>query len=976
MSDYRNTPLWNGRLPLEERLDYLIRELTLEEKIASLTTGCPDVERLGIRYTYLGGEAAHGIEARHDQAFSPGEPEPTTSLTQPIGMSGSFDRELIKECGRVVGEEARALFTRGSKGGLCRWAPTVDMERDARWGRTEEAYGEDPCLAGEMAGGYIQGMRGTHPFYLQCGATLKHFYANNVEKDRTRISSSIDLRNKYEYYLEPFRKAVEYGAEAVMTSYNEINGIPAIVNSEIQKLLKDTWGLPGHVVCDGGDFQQTVKDHQYFASHAETLAYGLKAGVDGFTDDGNVVAEAAREALKRGLITQEDIDRSVRNSFRTRIRMGLFDCEGRCPYNGMGEEYINSREHQEIALQMAKESVVLLKNQNGMLPLKPEKISSLAVIGPLADVWYKDWYCGIPPYSVTPLAGIINAYPDAKVTFESGLYDICLICNGRYVGTDEDGRLKLSDQEHAQRFQFTDWGCGSTTLRAGSNGLLVTLEEDSNLLRACKQEAFSWVIRESFRFTDMETGSVDVDVTDRKREYHLDSWDGQKVFVQENGYLTAGSGDGLTGAVFEIEIAGDGLAAAVAAARDADYVIAVIGSNPVINSKEEIDRTTLQLPPAQQRLMEELISVNPDTVAVLITNYPYSIRRIQEKAPAILYCASGSQELGNGIASVLSGETSPAGRLPMTWHLSDADLPAMQDYDIIKGNRTYQYFEKEVLYPFGHGLSYTEFAYGKMKLEAADGGIRVTLPLTNAGDMASDEVVQIYVHKEGSRVRRPISQLKAFERVKGMRPGETRIVTFTIKYEDLTYFDVISRKMLLEEGDYLFLAGASSRDIRQRESIFVKGGKAPERDPFALTKAEQYDDYDNCFIHRGAKGHTTADNTCIIPGKAGDAPDIVKQNGEAKESCRLDYRDFAFGKIPQKVILRICGVEAGKILLSCKRKGGSAGLPCRIMAEKSRDLEFITAETKLPEGFIGEAGVYDLTIRIKGKIKLAEFWFE
>lgn len=186
MDNYLNTPLWDHRLPVEERLTYLLEELTLEEKIACLTTGCPDIGRLGIKASFMGGEAAHGIEARHDQAFNKGEPEPTTSFTQPIGMSASFDRELIRECGRCVGEEARALFTRNGSGGLCRWAPTIDMERDPRWGRTEEAYGEDPYLTGEMASAYIQGMKGNDPFYIRCGATLKHFYANNVEKTGLR----------------------------------------------------------------------------------------------------------------------------------------------------------------------------------------------------------------------------------------------------------------------------------------------------------------------------------------------------------------------------------------------------------------------------------------------------------------------------------------------------------------------------------------------------------------------------------------------------------------------------------------------------------------------------------------------------------------------------------------------------------------------------------------------------------------------
>jgi len=717
MENYKNTPLWNNELPIEERLDYLVGALTLEEKMQCLTTRCPDVERLGILASHMGGEAAHGIEARHDQAFNAGEPEPTTSFTQPIGMSGSFDRELIKECGRAVGEEARALFTRSGKGGLCRWAPTVDMERDPRWGRTEEAYGEDPYLAGEMSSAYIQGMKGDHPFYIQCGASLKHFYANNVEQDRIRISSSVDGRNKYEYYLEPFRKAIEEGgAEAIMTSYNEINGVPAILNPEVQELLKDTYGLPGHVVCDGGDFQQTVFDHKYFESHAETLAYALKAGVDCMTDNGEVVYAAAKEALEKGLITEEDINRSVRNSFRTRIRLGFFDDKGECPYTGMGEEYVNNEEHKALSAKMAENAVVLLKNEGNILPIKPEDTKSLAVIGPMADVWYKDWYSGVPPYAVTPLAGIKNCFADTSVSYESGLYDIYLTCNGKYVGLDENSRLYLTDKEQAEVFRFTDWGCGSTTLQAVSNGMFVTLEEGSYLVKADKKETFGWFVRESFRFIHTETGSVDV-CPESGASYYLNSWNGRKMTIDENGYLVViktdeiavGEGDDAKlgrkchavfkgeAAVFGMEVVTNGIADAVNAAKIAEKAVVIIGSNPVINSKEEIDRSTISLPPAQQRLVDEVFAANPDTVVVMVTNYPYSICKLQETVPGILYTPSGSQELGYGIASVLSGKVSPAARLNMTWYLSDEDLPEINDYDIIQGKRTYQYFDGKVL---------------------------------------------------------------------------------------------------------------------------------------------------------------------------------------------------------------------------------------------------------------------------------------
>lgn len=966
MEDYKNTPLWKNELPLEERLNYLLKEMTLEEKIKCLTTGCPDIERLGIKATYMGGEAAHGIEARHDQAFNAGEPEPTTSFTQPIGMSSSFDRELIKECGRAVGEEARALFKRNGGGGLCRWAPTVDMGRDPRWGRTEEAYGEDPYLTGEMASAYIKGMKGNHPFYLQCGATLKHFYANNVEKDRIKISSSLDERNKYEYYLEPFRKAIEEGgAEAVMTSYNEINGVPAIVNGEVQSLLKDKWGLPGHVVCDGGDFGQTVNDHKYFESHAQTLAYGLMAGIDCFTDKAGLVYEAAGEAIEKGLITEADIDKSIRNSFRTRIRLGFFDAKGDCPYSQMGEEYINNEDHQKIGRKMARESVVLLKNEDNMLPLLPGETKSIAVVGPLADVWYKDWYCGIPPYHVSVLEGIRNAYPETEITYHSGLSEIRLKCRGRYVGLGKDNRLCLLEETAAETFIFTDWGCGSMTLLAKSNGRFVTLEEETEQIKAVKEEAFGWFIRESWNLMELSGGVAERN-QGRGDVCSLVSWNGKSVSVDGDGYLTVADGEEAAG--FETEIVTDGISEAVKLAQKAEKVIAVLGCNPVINSKEEIDRTTLALAPAQQRLAESLQKANPETAVVLLTNYPYAINGLQKDCKAILCSASGSQELGSGIADVISGKEAPAGRLPMTWYKSEADLPDMQDYDIIKGRRTYQYFEGEVLYPFGYGLSYTKFFYGAMDIERVGDKIEIKIPVTNTGDCTADEVVQLYVHKETSRVRQPRLQLKGFERLKRIKPDEVRTAEFEISLEELKFYDVISRSMVLEEAGYTFMAGASSADIRSKKNHFIEGEKIAARNPYEITRAVQYDDYENCFIHRGTSSHSVVGATCIIPGKPGDAPN--EETGTEKEKCILYYRDFVFGMRPENVRLKICGVESGKIYISCGDRKAIA------LVEKSSRLTFEEIKIALPPEFVQCNTSQEVRVEINGKIKLAWFCFE
>lgn len=1000
MGTGKDFALWNNALSVEERLDAVISELTLEEKLHCLTTGIPDIDRLGIKASYVGGEAAHGIQARHDQAFDAGEPEPTTSFTQPIGMSGSFDTELIHECGRVTGEEARALYKRNNGGSLCRWAPTIDMERDPRWGRTEEAYGEDPCLTGKMASAYIQGMKGDDPFYIRCAATLKHFYANNVEKDRVSVSSSIDERNKHEYYLEPFRKAItEGGAEAVMTSYNEINGVPAVVNHEVQDLLKDEWKLPGHVVCDGGDFQQTVQFHHYFATHAESLAYGLKAGIDAFTDDPEVVYRAAKDAYEQGLITEEDIDRALRNSFRTRIHLGLFDGNGDCPYSEMGEEYVNSTEHQEICRKMAEESVVLLKNE-GILPWNSGEASpedgesltnrpdqkepgSITVVGPLSDVWYKDWYSGVPPYAVTPVEGIRREFPEAEVTCHSGLSKLQLSVDGKYVALDADNRLYLGEKEQAETFLYTDWGCGNTTLQAMSNGCFVILEEGSYLITASSKEAFHWFIREQWNFREEPDGT-----------YFLDSWNGRQVTVDADGYLVVikngdvavGEGDdeklGLVSHAvsegdpvsFRMEVMEDGLKEALKLVQKAEKTVVVLGSNPVINSKEEIDRTTLALPPAQQHLADEVLKANPDAVIVLVTNYPYSIVDLNANAKAILYTASGSQELGTGIAAVLSGRVNPAARLPMTWYQADEDLPDINDYDIIKGKRTYQYFDGKVLYPFGYGLSYTGFRYEEMQTEEKEDEIIVRLSVTNTGDVKGDEVVQLYVHKEDSRVVRPIRQLKDFVRVKDLAPGETRTVTLSVKKEELRYFDVISGQMLLEDGGYLLEAGASSVDIRQKQEILLKGQKAGVRDPFAATEAIRYDDYENCFIHKGTFGHAEHGETCLIPGRPGEAPDEVKSTPDGKVKGELVYRDFLFKKQAVKFSFTACVLEEARIRVLSEDENHKTVLVDQILAlpgtKSFRNYEAVL-EGQIPEISMAKT----ITIQLMGKVKLKEFRF-
>lgn len=949
--DFYRTPLWDSSLPIEERLDFLLQEMTKEEKLKCLTTGCIDIPRLGIRAFSHGGEAAHGIEARHDQAFNKGEPEPTTAFSQPIGMSASWDRELLKEIGTAVGNEARVLHQKNPTGGLCRWAPTVDMERDPRWGRNEESYGEDPFLTGEMAGAYIRGMKGDDPFYLRCGATLKHFYANNQEKDRISTSSSVDPRNKWEYYLEPFRRAIHAGAEAVMTSYNEINGVPAIVNPEVQEVLKDTLHLPGHVVCDGGDMQQTVTDHHFFRTHAETVAEGLKAGIDCFTDDKDVVEAAAKEAVEKGLVGWEEIDRAIRNSFRTRIRLGLYDRDKENPYRDIPEEVLNSEKHRELARRVVQESAVLLKNDDHFLPL--EKGKKIAVAGPWADVWYKDWYCGIPPYSVTIKEGIQNAGMAEEVRCFDGYDRIRIRTANGWLGVQENGAVTEGAETEAEQFRLEDWGNGQYLLFSEKHGRYLTVSEEQNVSVTSK-EAFGWFIREAVHMEVQADGSV-----------RLKSWEDRPLVISGEKRMACVSQEEARmlpeeAGTYRIETVTDGTKELRRLAKWADVVIYAAGCNPVINSKEEIDRPDIELPGHQKRQLSAAAEENGKTLFLLVSNYPYALETERELVPAILQCASGSQEIGNGLADLIFGKVSPAGRLPMTWNRESEALPPMEEYDIIRGKRTYQYADQNVRYPFGYGLSFTEFSYRQLETSLSespkngDGYLKASLLVKNEGSVTGDEVVQIYTRQNDSRAVRPIRQLRAFERVRSLAPGEERKVTFEIPLEDLRYYDVVTGQMVLETGSYTVSAGASSEDLRLSETVWIEGETIPARNPYAAVRADHYDDCSGSFLYQGHE------KKCAVYAK--------------EKTALLEYRDLMFEETPRKLRVLLQGQGSGTLrVLAGEQKELLAEVTCenggkpvwKEIPLKSRVVENLPRKEK--------ATVW---LELCGTVGIAEFYFD
>ncbi|WP_413376050.1 glycoside hydrolase family 3 C-terminal domain-containing protein [Alkalihalobacillus sp. 1P02AB] len=829
-------PFQNTELLIEERVRDLVNRFTLDEKIELMMQHQPEIKRLGVKAHKQGTEAAHGIAWLGEATVFP----------QNIGLSSTWNPNLMKKIGTVIGDEARVFYQRNpSKHGLTLWAPTVDMERDPRWGRTEEAYGEDPELTGQLTTELVKGMQGDDPVYLKSVATLKHFLGNNNEINRGECSASIDPRNMHEYYLKAFKPAIVEGkAKSIMTAYNSINGTPALLHPYVEKVVKQEWGMDGFIVSDAGDVVGIVNEHKYYETYSEALADTIKSGIDSITDDVEISIQAMKEALYKGLLVEADLDKALINTFKVRFRLGEFD-EERNPYASVSESKLLAKEHKQLSYQAAQEQVVLLKN-DGLLPLNKRATESIAVIGPLADDVQVDWYSGTPSYRVTALEGIKNKLENKKVTHKSGnpLIRIRTAQTGSYLGVNQSFNHALVANckvEEAEVFEWTDWGWGSQTLKSLSTGKFLTIDE--GMITATADEARGWFVKESFQLIESSEGV-----------YSLQSWDDKRVVISAAQSLVVQEHEQElveSQAHFEIDVLEDGIEEAVKAAADQDYAVVVLGNNPFINGKECVDREDIILPPEQEKLLQAVKQVNSNTIAVLVSSYPYALNWANENLGGIMYTSHAGPELGNAVADVLFGDYIPAGRLSMTWYRSVEQLPDIMDYDIIKGKRTYQYFEGDVLYPFGHGLSYTTFNYSNFQvsettLTSAD-KVKVTISIENTGKFAGDEVVQLYGRAERSRVKRPLKTLLDFTRVH-LQSGEKKQVEFTVPISKLEFWDVTQERYCVENGVYSLMIGSSSKNIACCTEIHVDGDKIPARNLHDGVYAFNYDDYENVII--------------------------------------------------------------------------------------------------------------------------------
>lgn len=953
-------PFRNPDLPLDERIDDLMGRLTLDEKLSLLHQSQAAIPRLGIPYFKAGTEALHGVAWSNDVNGDWEQVLATeaTVFPQAVGLASTWNPDLIEDVGSVVGDELRAYNSMNPElWGLQVWAPVVDLLRDPRWGRNEEGYSEDPLLTGAISTAYGRGLSGDHPEYLKVAPVLKHFYGYNNETDRSLTSSNLPPRVKREYVWPAFRSAIEAdAATGVMGSYNLVNGRPTHVDPSIDDVVRSWTDKELYNVSDAWGPRALVEAQEYFDEHDKAYAAMLKAGLDGFTVDGSdagPTVEFLKSALDEGHLTVDEVDESVRRVLSIRFRLGQFDPDGG-PYADIGPDVLDQPEHRELNRAAAEEALVLLDNADNVLPLDPETMNDVAVVGPLHDTLFSDWYGGEMPYQVTPLTGIADRLGgDAEVTGVEALDRVRLkdTSTGRYLtatGTSTGDRVTASGGEpgDAAEWDVNEWMADYATLRNAGNGRYLT--GDGGAYHTASQEPGGWYVPQQFRLEEQEDGTFLIQYVGF--DTNEDWWwiPEHYLTVSDDGAVGTGSKD--EAARFEREVVRSGVDAAVEASADADAAVVVVGSQPFVYGREIHDRETLALGGSQQKLVEAVTRANPNTVVVLETSYPTTM---DVDADTVLWTTHAGSETGNAVAAALFGETNPGGRLTQTWYDGTEDLPSILDYDIINSGMTYMYYDGTPLYPFGHGLSYTTFEYSNLrtngKAAGGNGRIRVSVDVTNTGERAGDEVVQLYTSQQTSRTTVPERLLRDFERV-SLEPGETTTVRFELRVPDLARWDVTRETWVVERSDYDLLVGASSADIRQSTTLRVNGETIPPRDLSETTRAENFDGYSGIELVDESPEQGTA--------------------VEGGDGAWLEFADADLGRRPHEFTARVANAGADDGTIEVRLDSPSGPLAGRVTVGSTGDVySYATVSTSLAEAH----GRRDVYLVFDSDVRLATF---
>lgn len=821
-------PFRNTTLPTDERVNDLISRMTLKEKADQLLYTAPAISRLGIPSYNWWNEALHGV-ARAGYA---------TVFPQSITIANSWDETLMLSVANAISDEARAKYhefqRRGKTGiyqGLTFWSPNINIFRDPRWGRGHETYGEDPFLTGRMGLEFVRGMQGDDPKYLKTVATAKHFAVHSgpepLRHSFNAKVSEVDLR---ETYLPAFRTlVVDAGVYSVMGAYNMFRDYPCCANPILYGILRNEWGFKGYIVSDCWAISDFYKFTKFAKDPAEAAAQAVKAGTD--LECGSDYKNLT-EAVSRGLLSEADINLAVKRVFTARFRLGMFDPDIMVPY-AQTPFFVNCSDYNNtLSREAAQKSIVLLKNDRNILPLKKD-IKTIAVIGPNADNFEAliGNYNGIPKNPVTVLKGIKSkVLPYTKILYAEGSDLAAGIHNlnpipSRYFVTD-DGRQGVVGEYYNNREM---------------KGAPVFTRIDDNINFYWEHLSPRYDMPDD-NFGVKWTGWLVPPVTGT---YALGSWgssgydvylDGKKVISSMNehsAFHIEVPAKFVAGKKYKIEVlyknfAGDAdmkllwtpprpdlMGQAVNAAKEADAVILVLGLSQRLEGEEMPikidgfsggDRTNLNLPAVQEQLLEAVAATGKPVIVVLNSGGALSINKAQEKAAAIILAGYGGQQGGNAVADVLFGDYNPGGRLPVTYYKSIDQIPAFENYDM--AGKTYRFFTQEPLYPFGYGLSYTSFTYSNLTIpQSAKGGedVKVKVTVTNSGKLSGEEVVELYITDEKASTQRPIRELEGFKRI-SLKPGESREVEFTLVPRQ---FSIINNKekRVIEPGYFTISVG-------------------------------------------------------------------------------------------------------------------------------------------------------------------------
>ena len=802
-----NAPWFDVSLPVAQRAEDLVSQMTLEEKGQQMVNRASAIPRLAVPAYNWWSEALHGAVIRSRATVFP----------EPVGLAATFDPALVHEMATVISTEARVEYNmelrQNLHAGLDFWSPNINIFRDPRWGRGQETYGEDPFLTSRFGVAFVTGMQGNDPHYIKVVATPKHYVVHSgPEPTRHEMDVKVSRHDQEDTYLPAFRAAIVEGkAESAMCAYNRINGQPACANDFLlTDTLRGAWAFKGYMTSDCGAIRDIYHGHHFTDSLAAAVAVSLKHGVDidcaDFGEGPETGAKAYSDAVAQGLVPQAVMDESLKRLFTARIKLGMLDPPDMVPWSKLPDSELDSEAHRALALRAARESMVLLKN-NGLLPLKPT-VKRIAVVGPLADqvpVLLGN-YNNLPSRAVTALAGIKAAFPGAAITYVPGTNFLRPLdpipasvlktpdgqtgVKGEYFASSDLSGDALVSKIYPQ-LDFTLRSAGLTPDAPDSNsarftGILTPDEGGSYEIGLATPNTRLWL---DDKLVVDNTVNQNTQRAPKTMEMQLNKGQSYSLRVEQ----TPSRGTAVR--LVWRHIIANPQVDAIAAAKNADVVIAVVGITSQLEGEEMNvnlpgfkggDRTSLDLPKDEEELLEAMKSTGRKLAVVLMNGSALSVNWVAKNADAILESWYPGEEGGNAIGQTLSGSNNPAGRLAVTFYRSVDELPAFEDYSM--ANRTYRYFKGKPLYPFGYGLSYTKFGYSGLKLSTATlkagATLGVDVTVKDTGDRPGDEVAQLYL----SFPKTPGMPMRALRGIKRLtlQPGKSQVVHFDLSPRELS----------------------------------------------------------------------------------------------------------------------------------------------------------------------------------------------